>query len=81
MCRRHFESHLGNHAQLESRPEANWSQKDSFQYELEKVEGLENMVRPLESKLKGLDPIGVWYSGTMNVQERGNTISTACQED
>lgn len=74
MCHRYFESLLGNHTQLESRSEANWSQKDSFQYEPEKVEGLEKTVRPLESRLKGLDPIGVWYSGTMNVQERGNTI-------
>ena len=74
MCHRYFESLLGNHTQLESRSEANWSQKDSFQYEPEKVEGLEKMVRPLESRLYGLDPIGVWYSGTMNVQERGNTI-------
>lgn len=74
MCHRYFESLLGNHTQLESRSEANWSQKDSFQYEPEKVEGLEKMVRPLESRLNGLDPIGVWYSGTMNVQERGNTI-------
>ena len=74
MCRRHFESRLGNHAQLESRSEANWSQKANFQYEPGNVEGLEKMVRPLESRLKGLDPIGVWYSGTMNVQERGNAI-------
>lgn len=51
MCHRYFESLLGNHTQLESRSEANWSQKDSFQYEPEKVEGLEKMVRPLESRL------------------------------
>lgn len=58
MCHRYFESLLGNHTQLESRSEANWSQKDSFQYEPEKVEGLEKMVRPLESSLTVWIPSG-----------------------